>query len=349
MRTVFVSGAGFAFAFTLAGCGQAPTSSQTAVPMKAETICVDIPNVDLFTVVDGKFRPASTTTTTLPVLEIPTLVRGLGFDWMSAGRVENIVTVRGQAPDADAKAHGFAAARTAIESHPDFQSGAITRIDNRTTAVNAQAADFQGRMTKTFDELGLSWMTLNIQGQVAVLSGLAPRRELKEAAYRAGRLAIEQDSEAVDLITVIVDGITVEDGPPALGQALVGLSSSPTRTDCQNAFVQVMDGRNVEFELNQAVINSSSAKLLNAVTGIALLCKEYTIEVGGHTDARGSDNYNLALSQERADSVRLYLIDKGVSPLGLTAVGYGETQPLDPAMTNQAYEKNRRTEFKLVR
>ena len=348
MRALFVSSAGLATAFILAGCGQSSTSLAMVPPAQSGTVCVDIPDVDLFTVVDGKFRPASATTVTLPVLEIPALVSGLGFDWMHAERIEDDVLVRGQAPDADARTLGFAAAEAAIRTHPDFQSGAITSIEDRTSIVSPEAVHLQNRVTEVFDELGLSWMSLDIRGDVATLSGLAPRREFKDAAYQAGRLAIEQDPEALELITVIVDGISVENGPSALGEALSGLSSAPTRDQCQGALSQVMQDRDVEFELNQAVISSSSARLLDTVVGIALICEGYTIEVGSHTDARGSDNYNLVLSQERADSVRLYLIDKGVAPARLMATGYGETQPLDPAMTNHAYQKNRRTEFQVL-
>ena len=348
MRALFVLSASFATALILAGCSQSSTSSVTATPIKSGTVCVDIPDVDLFTVVDGKFRPASATTVMLPVLEIPALVKGLGFDWMRAERTGDVVIVRGIAPDADARALGFEAAETAIRAHPDFQSGAITRIDDRVSAANPEAVNLQKRMTETFDELGLSWMSLDVRGEVATLSGLAPRPEIKDAAYQAGRLAIQQDPEAIEVITVIVDSISVENETHAPGQVLTGLPLAPTRDECQQALVDVMQDHDVEFELNQAVISSSSARLLDAVVGITLICEDYTIDIGGHTDARGSDNYNLILSRERADSVRLYLIDKGVAPARLTATGYGETQPLDPAMTNQAYQKNRRTEFNIV-
>jgi outer membrane protein OmpA-like peptidoglycan-associated protein len=69
------------------------------------------------------------------------------------------------------------------------------------------------------------------------------------------------------------------------------------------------------------------------------------IELSSHTDSRSSDDYNLTLSQQRADALRDYLIGKGVTEDVLLSVGYGETRPLDPALNAEAYDRNRRTEF----
>jgi len=85
--------------------------------------------------------------------------------------------------------------------------------------------------------------------------------------------------------------------------------------------------------------------LLDVVTGVAFLCKDYEIEIGGHTDVRGSSEINQQLSEARAGAVKEYLVARGVPEEGLNAVGYGETKPLDPTDSLEAYGKNRRTEF----
>ena len=64
--------------------------------------------------------------------------------------------------------------------------------------------------------------------------------------------------------------------------------------------------------------------------------------VEGHTDSVGNDDYNLKLSQRRADSVRKYLVDKGVSPTRLEAKGLGETQPVADNKTADGRAQNRR-------
>ena len=73
------------------------------------------------------------------------------------------------------------------------------------------------------------------------------------------------------------------------------------------------------------------------------------IEIIGYTDTVGKPDYNLVLSQKRADAVRHYLLEKGVSIDQLTAVGYGESVPLDTAETYEAWGRNARTEFRISR
>ena len=72
------------------------------------------------------------------------------------------------------------------------------------------------------------------------------------------------------------------------------------------------------------------------------------MELAGHTDSVGSEAYNQQLSQRRAESVRNYLLDLGVDPDQLTAVGYGESKPIRSNDTEEGRERNRRVEFNVV-
>ena len=201
------------------------------------------------------------------------------------------------------------------------------------------------RIGATFAGLGFPWMDLNVRGEVATLIGLALNADAKARAFAAGEAAIKGDTAAARQIRVVVDGISVEGGEAAVGAALADLGEKPRIIECRKAFADTMDGRYVDFETGGAAISASSARLLDAATGVALLCKDYTVEVRGHTDVRGDADYNLNLSQQRADAVRQYLINAGVDGTTLTAVGFGETQPLDASITPEAHAKNRRTEF----
>ena len=69
------------------------------------------------------------------------------------------------------------------------------------------------------------------------------------------------------------------------------------------------------------------------------------IEISGHTDSRGDDNANTALSAERAFEVMKYLVDHGVEGKRLTYQGYGETKPVGDNNTDEGRAMNRRTEF----
>ena len=107
-------------------------------------------------------------------------------------------------------------------------------------------------------------------------------------------------------------------------------------------------------------ISSPKAGLSSTRWRVALLQLEkqiptdiaWVLRVDGHTDVRpitsGAFNSNWDLSAARAISVVQYLIGKGVSPQRLVAAGFGEFQPIDLGKTEDAYQRNRRIEFKLT-
>lgn len=197
----------------------------------------------------------------------------------------------------------------------------------------------------TFAERGFAWMQLNVRGEVATLVGLAPTKAAKDRGYEFGKTAILADDRGSRQITIVPNGIAVEGGEAAVAAALAELSERPSLGACQKAFKDTMAGRNVEFRTGSATIRSESAQLLDVVTGVALFCKDYPIEIGGHTDVTGSPEVNQQLSEARAKKVMDYLIARSVPAEKLSSVGYGSTRPIDPSDSLEAYAKNRRTEF----
>jgi len=103
----------------------------------------------------------------------------------------------------------------------------------------------------------------------------------------------------------------------------------------------------VNFETGKAVLQPDSHESLDIVGQVLGKWPELRIEVGGHTDARGSDQANQKLSDARANAVLSYLKDKypTLKPEQYTAKGYGESKPLVPNTTALNMSKNRRVEF----
>jgi outer membrane protein OmpA-like peptidoglycan-associated protein len=105
----------------------------------------------------------------------------------------------------------------------------------------------------------------------------------------------------------------------------------------------VLEGVNFDFDKSD-IRPEDHAKLDQDVATL----KEWgdiKVEVAGHTCNIGTDDYNLGLSQRRAESVRNYLIDKGIPADRLTAKGYGESQPVADNATNEGRIQNRRVEL----
>lgn len=73
------------------------------------------------------------------------------------------------------------------------------------------------------------------------------------------------------------------------------------------------------------------------------------VVIEGHCDERGTEEYNMALGQRRAEAVKSYLVSLGISSNRLSTISYGEERPADPGHNETAWAKNRRVEFTLVR
>jgi OOP family OmpA-OmpF porin len=105
----------------------------------------------------------------------------------------------------------------------------------------------------------------------------------------------------------------------------------------------VLEG--VHFDNNKATLRPEAAAILDKVAVSLKDWGDVNIEVAGHTDSRADDAYNLDLSQRRAETVREYLIGKGISADRLSAKGYGETKPVADNETEEGRFKNRRVEL----
>jgi OOP family OmpA-OmpF porin len=129
--------------------------------------------------------------------------------------------------------------------------------------------------------------------------------------------------------------------PPPPPPPKVAPAPAPAPDNCGRIVL-----RGVNFAFDSAEIDASSAVVLDVVAETLNGCPNVAVRVEGHTDAIGTDAYNQGLSQRRADSVRNYLIGRGVSASRLSAVGYGESQPVASNETDEGRALNRRVELK---
>ncbi len=104
----------------------------------------------------------------------------------------------------------------------------------------------------------------------------------------------------------------------------------------------------VYFDTNKSNVKGTSATTLDKMAGILKEYPKTYILVEGHTDSAGPEDYNMKLSQQRAESVTNYLIAQGISLGRLTTKWYGEAQPRADNTTTEGKAKNRRVELAIV-
>ena len=111
-------------------------------------------------------------------------------------------------------------------------------------------------------------------------------------------------------------------------------------------FTGVIEG--IHFKTGSAAITQDSHRVLDKAIQVLVDYPDVKLEIGGHTDNVGKEEFNKELSQKRAESVREYMVSNGIAGDRLTAVGYGMDKPITSNKTKADKAKNRRTEFTLI-
>ena len=191
---------------------------------------------------------------------------------------------------------------------------------------------------------------------VRVLAGLKALAEVEN-----GKLLVRADLVEVTGVTgsTATRGRITQILSDALGQgqtfkvnvrydeALDPLAALPTPEECVADVNAVIARTKITFTPSSAEIATTARPVLDELATILVNCPPIQIEIGGHTDAQGSEGGNQALSQARAEAVLLALQGRRVDVSGMTAVGYGETKPIADNATEEGREANRRIEFVL--
>ena len=104
----------------------------------------------------------------------------------------------------------------------------------------------------------------------------------------------------------------------------------------------------IYFDYDQSDITADSRSRLDAKLPVLRANPSMTNRVAGHTDERGSDEYNLALGQRRAAAAKRYLVQNGIADSRITIQSFGEEQPATQGSDESAWSQNRRAEFEIT-
>jgi len=145
------------------------------------------------------------------------------------------------------------------------------------------------------------------------------------------------------------DGCTV-DGTGCVGDLGATLAGALTDGTIEITDDRIVLDERVVFDTDRARVRSAGREMIAAIATMWRSHPEWQrVIIEGHADVRGPDDYNLALSQRRAELARATLVKQGFAADRIDAVGYGRSRPRDPGTSDNAHHRNRRVEFVIVR
>jgi outer membrane protein OmpA-like peptidoglycan-associated protein len=220
-------------------------------------------------------------------------------------------------------AHRQAAASAEAAAAASAQAAEQARLR---AAADADRADAE-RQKREAEIATASAVTAQHDAELARMAALAEQKRLADeaAAAQAARAAAEKDTLALrDKLREQLNAIL------------------QTRDTARGLIVSLSD---VLFDFNQASLKPGAREKLAKVSGILLAYPSLHMNVEGHTDSIGSDDYNLKLSQRRADAVRDYLTSNGINSANIQATGLGKDGPVASNDTAAGRQQNRRVEM----
>ena len=104
----------------------------------------------------------------------------------------------------------------------------------------------------------------------------------------------------------------------------------------------------IHFDFDKSDIRTGDAEILDRKLEVLRINPQVRIRIAGHADERGSDEYNIALGNRRANAAKQYLVSRGIDASRIDVVSFGEERPLDPGSNEAAWARNRRDEFEII-
>jgi outer membrane protein OmpA-like peptidoglycan-associated protein len=196
------------------------------------------------------------------------------------------------------------------------------------------AADAANRDRAAAETAKLEADQARLAAEQARAAALAQQQQLAAEAGRARQIAADAEQQRQ----------AAEQQQAQLRQQLLAQFSQilQTRETARGLIVNMSD---VLFDTGQYTLKPGAREKLAKVSGIILAHPGLRIEVEGHTDSVGGDDYNMTLSENRANAVRSYLVEQGVSGDAVSAKGFGKTMPVADNATASGRQMNRRVEL----
>jgi outer membrane protein OmpA-like peptidoglycan-associated protein len=259
-------------------------------------------------------------------------------DAVQTAEEARVIALKLQAEE-DARARAEAERRAAEErtarARAEAEEQAIRRQEAEQARLQAEAAQAEAERMKE-----------------EAIQAAAEAAQAREEAERARQAAIAEQQAALEQRQAAE--VQAEEARQAAARAeaekgdlraqlLEQLNSILQTNDSARGLIVNMS--DVLFDTGSYILKSGAREKLAKVSGIFLSHPGLTLQIEGHTDSVGSDEFNQRLSEQRADSVRDFLLEQGVSPSSTTAQGFGKAEPVASNDTAEGRQRNRRVEI----
>lgn len=249
----------------------------------------------------------------------------------------------------------------------------LWNLNSRVNDLQGRLSGVQQRATEAEQDVARKAQELTtLQGELAVTRDRATRAEnlteQLDATNRESESQVQQLREESEASAAAAQKAALEkqQALEARQQALGELESmvqrrqseldrmqqalnqvAPTARTASGMVMQLADD-SFKFDFDSAALKPANREVLSRIAGILLASEGYRLFIDGHTDDTGTDAYNQQLSERRTGSVRDYMVKAGVPANSITVKGFGKSNPLVSAKTQEARAKNRRVEIGIV-
>ena len=246
---------------------------------------------------------------------------------------------------AKAKQEEEAQAKVAAEKRAAEEREARARADAASESKRRLEAD-QARAQAVAAQAEAERLQQEAQKSAAEAAAAKEQAEKARAAALAEQQAAVEQRQAAeaDAEKARQAAARAESEKADLRAQLLGQLNSilQTRDTARGLIVNMSD---VLFDTGSSTLKAGAREKLAKISGILLAHPGLTLQIEGHTDSVGSDEFNQQLSERRSDSVRDFLAEQGVAPSSMTAHGFGKTQPVASNDTAEGRQRNRRVEL----
>jgi outer membrane protein OmpA-like peptidoglycan-associated protein len=258
-------------------------------------------------------------------------VESAARDVVETAEEARVMAVKQRAEE-EAQVQAAAAKRAAEEREAKARADAQAEMQRRQEAEQARIAAEQAkaeaeRLKLEAEQAAAEAARQKEEAEKARQAALEQQRLAEAETEKARQTAAKAESEKGQLRAQLLDQLN---------------SILQTRDSARGLIVNMSD---VLFDTGSSTLKPGAREKLAKISGILLAHPGLTLQIEGHTDSVGSDDFNQQLSERRSDSVRDYLAEEGVPVSSMTAKGFGKTQPVASNDTPEGRQRNRRVEL----